>query len=167
MAQTSLPSPHSSRPRAPRSTRDTGAQPESQRLSPATVCARAVIAGGFAILVTVVITMFVRGLTNLMAFESSRTLDDGVANLGALCAGVFTATLVAALVLYLLQTRTERAFEAFLVVLGLSWIAYLLVTVLGGLSGSQRAGNIVASLLFVPVIAALAGWATNTLPKPG
>ncbi|WP_370110413.1 hypothetical protein [Streptacidiphilus sp. MAP12-33] len=112
------------------------------------------------------ITMVLRGMTNLMAFESSTTLDDGVANLGALCAGIFTATLLASLVLYALQMRTSRAFEAFLVILGLSYVAYLLVTVLGGLSGSQRAGNLVATLLFAGVIAVLAGWATNTLPKP-
>ncbi|SEL31270.1 Protein of unknown function [Streptacidiphilus jiangxiensis] len=166
MAHTSLPGPHATRPLAARPASDTGTTPQNQQLSVSAVCARAVLAGGFAILAAVAITMLLRGMTNMMAFESTTTLDDGVANLGALCAGVFTATLLAALVLYALQKRTPRAFEAFLAILGLSYVAYLLVTVLGGLSGSQRAGNLVAALLFAGVIAVLAGWATNTLPKP-
>lgn len=167
MAHTSLPGLHASRSLESRTAPGTDAAPDSQRLSVAAVCARAVLAGGFAILAAVTITMFLRGMTNLLAFENTTTLDDGVTNLGALCAGVFTATLLAALVLYVLQMRTPRAFEAFLVVLGLSYVAYLLVTVLGSLSGSQRAGNLVATLLFAGVIAVLAGWATNTLPRTG
>ncbi|QMU78028.1 hypothetical protein GXW83_22335 [Streptacidiphilus sp. PB12-B1b] len=132
--------------------------------SPALVMTRGLLASGVAVMAGLAITYLVRVMVNVNAFENSDSINSGFPNTGALSAGVCIATLLAVGVLYLLGRVSPRPFAAFAVIMGLSYLAFLGVSVTSGLTASQISGQLLVCLPLAVVIAGLASWATGIHP---
>jgi hypothetical protein len=134
-------------------------------MAPGIVLLRGLIAAGAAIMAGLSLTYMIRVMINLDAFQNpSAAYTSGFPNSGAVSAGVCIATLLAVAVLQLLQRVTPRPFEAFLVIMGLGYLAFFGVSVTSSLTGSQIAGQLLVCLPLAVVIAALASWATGVHP---
>ncbi|MGK4582359.1 hypothetical protein [Kitasatospora sp. HPMI-4] len=129
---------------------------------PGVVWFRALIAAGFAVLAALALTILIRGFLGLDAFESPSAAHEGDdPNTGALSAGVFVATLLAVVVLQVVQRVSERPAQVFLGVLAAAYVAFLLVTLFSDLTPSQKSGQLLVGLALAVIIAMLAGWAAK------
>jgi hypothetical protein len=134
-------------------------------LPPGAVLVRGLAASAVAIGAAFTITYLVRVLFNANAFEDAGGSGSGFPNSGALSVGVLVATLLAVLVLQLLQRVTDRPFAAFAVVLALGYLAFFGVSATSSLTASQIAGQLLVALPLAAVIAGLASWATGVRPE--
>ena len=133
-------------------------------MSPGILALRVLIALATAIMAGFVITYLVRSMLNLDAFQNAGQSQGGFPNSGALTVGIITATLLAVVVLELLERTVPRPLPVFAAIMALGWVAFFAVTAAGSLTGSQMAGQILVCLGLTAVIGLLASWATGTLP---
>ncbi|MBC3841013.1 hypothetical protein GXW82_14185 [Streptacidiphilus sp. 4-A2] len=77
-------------------------------MAPGIVLLRGVLAIGAAILAVLAITPIIRDMLNVNAFQDGTSVNGGFPNSGALSAGVGIATLLAIVVLQLLQRVTPQ-----------------------------------------------------------
>ena len=134
---------------------------EPAAMSPGMLVLRGLLASGAAVLAGLVVTYLVRVTVNANAFENAGSVSEGYANSGALSAGFCIATLLAVLVLHLLQRVSTRPFTVFSVIMMLGYLAFLGISFTSGLTDSQLGGQLLVGVLMMGVIAVLASWATG------
>jgi len=142
------------------------AAPVAQRptMSPGILLLRALLACAAAVLAALSITLVIRAVLNVDAFQDAGAISEGFPNSGALSVGVITATLLAVLVLQLLLRFSPKPFAAFLGVMTLGYLAFLGVSVTSNLTRSQITGQLIVCLGLAAVITVLASWVTGVGP---
>ena len=135
-------------------------------MSPGTLAVRALTACAGAIAAGFVITYLVRSMLNLDAFQDgAQTGGGGFPNSGALTVGVITATLIAVVVLELLERSVPRPLPVFAAIMTLGYVVFFAVTAAGSLTGSQMAGQMLVCLPLAAVIGLLAIWAVGSISE--
>ncbi len=143
-----------------------GTRTRRPAMSPGTLAVRALTACAAAIAAGFVITYLVRSMLNLDAFQNAdQTGGGGFPNSGALTVGIITATLIAVVVLELLERSVPRPLPAFAAIMTLGYVVFFAVTAAGSLTSSQMAGQMLVCLPLAAVIGLLAIWAVGSLSE--
>ncbi len=143
-----------------------GTRTQRPAMSPGTLAVRALAACAGAIAAGFVITYLVRSMLNLDAFQDgAQTGGGGFPNSGALTVGVITATLIAVVVLELLERSVPRPLPVFAAIMTLGYVAFFAITAASSLTGSQMAGQMLVCLPLAAAIGVLAVWAVGSISE--